>query len=37
MFYGGVGACVDARVEDPWFEDINPWVEMCGNFMHLDN
>lgn len=28
MFHGGVGACVDARVDDPGFEDSNPRMKM---------
>jgi hypothetical protein len=28
MFHGGLGACVDARVEDLGFEDSNPRMDM---------
>jgi hypothetical protein len=28
MFRGGLGACVDARVEDLGFEDSNPRMDM---------
>jgi hypothetical protein len=28
MFYGVLGACVDARVENPRFEDSNPRMDM---------
>jgi hypothetical protein len=28
MFHGGLGTCVDARVEDLGFEDSNPLMDM---------
>ena len=28
MFHGGLGACVDTRVEDLGFEDSNPRMDM---------
>jgi len=36
MFVGGLGACVDARVEDLGFEDSNPTMDMWTQRLALE-